>query len=46
MMFIGPFKMFGLLSYCGLNQWLEVMVLLTRCVAKCAQPLKARKEYW
>jgi hypothetical protein len=45
MMFIEPFRMFGLLTYRGLNLWLK-MVLLTKCVAKRAQPLKARKEYW
>jgi hypothetical protein len=46
MMFIGPFSMSSQMSYHGTNPWLEVMVLLTRCVAKCAQPLKVGKEYW
>jgi len=45
MKFIEPFRMFCLISYHGLNQWLEVMVLLTKCIAKCAQPLKTGKDY-
>ncbi len=43
---IKPFRMFSLLNYHGLNQWLEVMVFLTRCIAMCAWPLKARTNYW
>ncbi len=46
MKFIKPFKMFSLLNYYGLNQWLEVMVFLARCITKCAWPLKARINYW
>lgn len=45
MILIEPFRTFSLLNFCGINQLQEMMVT-TKHNAKCAHPLKARKNSW